>query len=104
MLILTFFGAPSFFRQQKDSWRWSIYYIEDLFGVICILVALLPYQQSTWHLNTYFNKKVVNYKPNTATVDETVEILVEAVFPMYEAPGLKKTGVPPLPGDDEFVL
>jgi len=23
---------------------------------------------------------------------------------MYEAPGLKKTGVPPLPGDDEFVL
>ena len=52
----------------------------------------------------YFNKKVVNYKPNTATVDETVEILVDAVLPMYEAPGLKKTGVPPLPGDDEFVL
>ena len=31
-----------------------------------------------------------------------VEILVEAVFPRYEPPGLKKRVVPP--GADEFVL
>ena len=55
-------------------------------------------------LRILLQHSVCNYKPNTATVDETVEILVDAVFPIYEAPGLKKTGVPPLPGDDEFVL
>ena len=44
IFILTFFGAPSFFRHQKDSGSWSIYNTENLFDVNWILVLCMHSQ------------------------------------------------------------